>query len=315
MNYCLYIVVPCYNEEAVLEETTSRLSKIYDDMIKEQVLSSDSKILYVDDGSNDSTWSIIDQFCQSNPYVCGVKLAGNAGHQNALMAGLETAVDKADILVTVDADLQDDINLIPDMVKKFDEGYDIVCGVRSDRNTDSFLHRKCAYGFYHVMNFLGTKTIFNHADYRLMSKRAVKQLCRYRERNLYLRGMILKVGYKHTCVYYSRAKRFAGESHYPYSKLLGLAFEGVTSFSIKPVRLVLAVGLIFILLSLLMFAYVIWGIAVGKSLAGWPSVILSIWFVGGLLMIGMGVIGEYIGKIYMEVKDRPRYNIEKTEKI
>lgn len=307
--------MPCYNEEAVLSETTTRLSHIIDSMIKEELVSVGSKILYVDDGSNDTTWSIIEQYCHINPHVGGVKLAGNVGHQNALMAGLESAVDKADIIITVDADLQDDINLIPEMVKKYDAGFDIVCGVRSDRDNDSFLHRKCAYGFYHVMNFLGTKTIFNHADYRLMSKRAVKQLCKYRERNLYLRGMILKVGYKHTCVYYSRAKRFAGDSHYSWAKLLGLAFEGITSFSVKPVRLVLTVGLVFVILSLLMLAYVIWGMAVGKSLAGWPSVILSIWFVGGLLMIGMGIVGEYIGKIYLEVKDRPRYNIEKIENL
>lgn len=315
MNYTLYVVVPCYNEEAVLNETTSRLSQILENMQKEGMISVSSRILYVDDGSSDSTWSIIDGFCQTNPSVCGVKLAGNAGHQNALMAGLESAVDQADILITVDADLQDDINLIPEMVRKYDEGFDIVCGVRSDRDTDSFLHRKCAYGFYRMMNFLGTKTIFNHADYRLMSKRAVKQLCRYRERNLYLRGMILKVGYKHTCVYYSRAKRFAGESHYPYSKLISLALEGITSFSVKPVRLIFVAGLIFVLLSVLLFAYVIWGLVVGKSVAGWPSVILSIWLVGGLLMIGLGVVGEYIGKIYLEVKDRPRYNIEKKEKL
>lgn len=315
MNYTLYIVVPCYNEEAVLKETTTRLSQILENMQQEGLVSDHSRILYVDDGSVDSTWSMIDGFCQTNPYVCGVKLAGNAGHQNALMAGLESAVDQADILITVDADLQDDINLIPEMVRKYDAGYDIVCGVRSDRDTDSFLHRKCAYGFYRMMNFLGTKTIFNHADYRLMSKRAVKQLCKYRERNLYLRGMILKVGYKHTCVYYSRAKRFAGESHYPYSKLIGLALEGITSFSVKPVRLIFMAGLVFVFLSVLLFAYVIWGIVVGKSVAGWPSVILSIWLVGGLLMIGLGIVGEYIGKIYLEVKDRPRYNIEKTEKL
>ena len=315
MNYTLFIIVPCYNEKAMLNETTTRLSQILENMQKEGLVSDHSRILYVDDGSVDSTWSMIDGFCQTNPYVCGVKQAGNAGHQNALMAGLENAVDQAHILITVDADLQDYINLIPEMVRKYDAGYDNVCGVRSDRDTDSFLHRKCAYGFYRMMNFLGTKTIFNHADYRLMSKRAVKQLCKFCERNLYLRGMILKVGYKHTCVYYSRAKRFAGEIHFPYSKLIGLALEDITSFSVKPLRLIFMAGLILVLLSVLLFTYVIRGVVVGKSVDGWPFVIMSIWLVAGLLMNGLGILGEYIGKIYLEVKDCPRYNIEKMERL
>lgn len=310
MSYCLYVVVPCFNEEAVLKETTSQICQILSKMADESLISNNSRILYVDDGSTDNTWSIIDECSQKYGNICGIKLAANYGHQNALMAGLEMGGAKADIIITVDADLQDDISLIPEMVQRYNEGYDIVCGVRSDRDNDSFLHRACAYGFYRFMNLLGTKTIFNHADFRLMSKRAVLQLCKYRERNIYLRGMILKVGYRHTCVYYSRKKRVAGESHYSYSKLVGLAVEGITSFSIKPLRYVFVLGMFFVLLSLAIFVYVIWGILAGRSIGGWPSIILSIWLVGGCLLIGMGVVGEYIGKIYMEVKGRPRYNIE-----
>ena len=246
------------------------------------------------------------------PYVVGVKLAGNVGHQNALMAGLTTAKDYADIIVSIDADLQDDVEVIPDMVRQYDNGYDIVYGVRRKRDTDTFFKRTTAQGFYKLMNWLGVKTIYNHADYRLMSQRAVEKLTAFRERNLFLRGMVPLIGYKTTSVYYDRAERFAGESKYPLAKMVNFAIEGITSFSIRPLRLLLYMGMIFILVSLCILCWVLVKFIAGSVVPGWSSLMLSVWFVGGCILVGLGTVGEYIGKIYMEVKDRPRYNIEKT---
>lgn len=311
MNSILYIVVPCYNEEAVLAETTKRLTTLLKQMIADGAIASSSKVLYVNDGSRDRTWELIEEYHHSNEYVAGVKLAGNVGHQNALMAGLTIAKEYADIIISIDADLQDDISVIPEMVEKYQEGFDIVYGVRKARKTDTFFKRTTAQEFYKLMQKLGVKSVYNHADYRLMSKRAVEQLCNYRERNLYLRGIVPLIGYRTTNVYYDRAKRLAGESKYPLSKLIGLAADGITSFSIKPVRLVFALGLVFILISFAIFIHVIISNLLNRAVAGWSSTILSIWFVGGAVLVGIGIVGEYIGKIYLEVKDRPRYNVEK----
>lgn len=307
----LAIVIPCYNEEAVLTETVKRLSTLMDQMINDHsIISPDSYLLFVNDGSADRTWDIIQDNYQNNRYACGVNLAGNVGHQNALMAGLETAKDHADIIVTIDADLQDDIQAIPEMVKLYLEGNDIVYGVRQERKTDTWFKRSTALAFYKLMHFLGVKTVYNHADYRLMSKRAVEQLLRYPEKNLFLRGIVPTIGYKSACVYYNRAERFAGESKYPFKKMMNFAIDGITSFSVKPIRLIFTLGLLFLLIALCILIYVIVALIKGDAVSGWASIILSIWFIGGCAMLSIGVIGEYIGKIYLETKDRPRFNIE-----
>ena len=312
MKPILIITIPCYNEEEVLHETVRRMTGLLDDMVRQQeLIHPDSRMLLVNDGSRDETWNIIRQLHEDNPYVCGVNLAGNVGHQNALMAGLETAKDMGDIVVSIDADLQDDINVIPEMVRKYLDGCDIVYGVRKERKTDTWFKRTTALGFYKLMHRMGVKSVYNHADYRLMSKRAVEQLCRYREKNLFLRGIVPTIGYKTDCVYYDRAERFAGESKYPLSKMLNFAIDGITSFSVKPVRIIFMMGLLFLLVALGIFIYVLCALIGGHAVSGWASMILSLWFIGGCAMLGIGVIGEYIGKIYLEVKDRPRYNIEK----
>lgn len=308
----LYIVVPCYNEEAVLEETTKRLTALTDRMMAADLISADSRIVYVDDGSKDQTWTLIQQFHHADRRFEGLKLAGNAGHQNALMAGLDMARCHADIIVSIDADLQDDIEMIAEMVRQYDKGYDIIYGVRRKRSTDTLFKRVTAIGFYRLMHALGVNSVYNHADFRLMSRRAVNHLCRYRERNLFLRGIVPLIGYRTTCVYYDRMERFAGESKYPLGKMVGFAVDGITSFSIRPLHLLFHTGLIFILISIFIFIYVIFRYLTDDVVPGWSSVILSIWFVGGCILVGLGIVGEYIGKIYIEVKDRPRYNIEET---
>lgn len=313
MKPILLITIPCYNEEEVLHETVRRITTLLDYMIEKQgLIHPDSRMLLVNDGSADTTWSLICRFHQENPYVCGVNLAGNVGHQNALMAGLETAKEMGDIIVSIDADLQDDILVIPQMVQKYLEGCDIVYGVRKKRKTDTWFKRTTALGFYKLMQKLGVKSVYNHADYRLMSKRAVEQLCRYREKNLFIRGIVPMIGYKTACVYYDRAERFAGESKYPLGKMLNFAVDGITSFSVKPVRFIFMLGLLFLLIALAIFIYVICALVAGRNVSGWASLILSLWFIGGCAMLGIGMIGEYIGKIYLEVKDRPRYNIERV---
>ncbi len=306
----LAIVVPCFKEEAVLPETNKRLTEVIDKMIDERLVSDNSYILYVNDGSTDHTWELIKRFHEENKCICGVNLAGNVGHQNALMAGLSTAVENADIIVTIDADLQDDVNAIKEMVIKYNEGYDIVYGVRDSRASDTWFKRTTALYFYKLMKIMGVRSVYNHADYRLMSTRAVKYLLSFRERNLFLRGMVTLVGYRTSCVYYDRAKRFAGESKYPLSKMLNFALDGITSFSIKPVRMILYLGVLFLLIALGILCWVISVYIRGLVVPGWSSLILSIWFCSGCLLIGLGIVGEYVGKIYVEVKDRPRYNIE-----
>jgi glycosyltransferase involved in cell wall biosynthesis len=305
----LYIVVPCYNEEEVLRETNSRLTALLRRLVDEGKVSADSRVMYVNDGSRDRTWELIRQFHDEGP-VRGVNLAGNVGHQHALLAGMTVAKDLCDVLVSIDADLQDDIEAIPAMLARFADGCDIVYGVRKERKTDTFFKRNTALAFYKLMRALGVKSVYNHADYRLMSKRAVEQLCRYKERNLFLRGIVPLVGYRTDTVYYDRSARLAGESKYPFSKMLNFAIDGITSFSVKPLRLIVALGIAMVIMSLAIFVYVLTAYAQDNVVPGWSSLMISIWFVGGCTLISLGVVGEYIGKIYIEVKERPQYNIE-----
>lgn len=310
-NSVLAIVVPCFNEEDVLPQTNQQLRSLLDGMMRDRLVGEESYILYVDDGSRDRTWSIITGYSEGDNHIRGLKLAGNVGHQNALMAGLETAREDADVTVSIDADLQDDINAIVEMVKKYDAGCDIVYGVRRNRSTDSFFKRTTAQLFYKFMNNMGVKSVYNHADFRLMSRRAVDALCQYEERNLFLRGLVPLLGYKTDSVYYDRLERQAGESKYPLSKMLSFAVDGVTSFSVKPLRLIFYLGLLFLLISLGILTYVIVALCQGRGVQGWASLMLSIWFVGGCLLICLSIIAAYIGRIYTEGKHRPRYNIEK----
>lgn len=308
----LYIVVPCFNEEEVLAETTSRLENLLSGLISDQHISEGSRILYVNDGSSDDTWSLIENYHKSRQYVSGVKLARNSGHQNALMAGLHVAKAKADIIISIDADLQDDIRVIPQMIQRYEEGNDIVYGVRQDRRSDSWFKRTSALCFYKLMKGLGVQSVYNHADFRLMSKRAVEHLCQFHERNLFLRGMVPLIGFSSACVYYDRVERFAGQSKYPLKKMLNFAIDGITSFSVKPVRLLSWIGTFFILIALGISVYVVVSLFSGHYENGWASLMLSVWFVGGMILIGLGIVGEYIGKIYIEVKNRPLYVIEKN---
>ena len=308
----LYIVVPCFNEQEALPHSHERLSKLIEEMIAQGSIGAESKLLYVDDGSRDNTWEIIEKLSSESNRVAGVKLACNSGHQNALMAGLAAAVEHCNITVSIDADLQDDINVIPQMVERYRNGCDIVFGVRRERKSDSWLKRTTAGMFYRLMERLGVDTINNHADYRLMSRRAVMALLDYKERNLFIRGIVTKLGYKTDCVYYDRAARIAGESGYSLRKMMNFAIDGITSFSVKPVRLVFTAGLVFLLIALIMLIYVLCAYFMGRAVSGWPSLFLSVWLVGAFILIGLGIIGEYVGKIYIEVKNRPRYNIDTT---
>lgn len=308
----LAIVVPCYNEEEVLKIASEALRGVLDDLIGKGKIAADSFVLFVNDGSKDRTWELIEEEHKAHPdKVRGVKLAGNVGHQFALTAGLITAKDMSDVIVSIDADLQDDTAVIEEMIDKFHEGKDIVYGVRRERRTDTFFKRVTAQGFYKMMEMMGVKTVYNHADFRLMSKRAVEQFSQYKETNLYLRGMMPLIGYQTDMVYYDRKERVAGESKYPLKKMLALAFNGISSFSVKPISLILGVGIFIILASLLAAVYAFISYFTGHVVPGWTSLILSIWFLGGLQLLAIGLVGQYIGKIYIEVKHRPRYNIEK----
>lgn len=310
-NHCkLTIVVPCYNEEEIVQETTRQLSGVLELLIQDTLIDSASRILYVDDGSQDSTWSIITSLSGTNAYVHGLKLAGNVGHQRALWAGLTHACKEADIILSIDADLQDDISIIRDMVMEYLKGNDIVYGVRSSRQSDSWFKRNTALSFYRVINALGVKSVFNHADFRLMSNRAVSALLRFTERNLFIRGLVPLVGFQSSCVYYERKERIAGESKYPLSKMLGLAFDGVTSFSVKPVHFVLYLGVFFVIVASLILGWTLYSFFVGSVVPGWASLMVSLWFCTGCILIGLGIIGEYIGKIYIEVKHRPHFIVE-----
>lgn len=309
----LAIVVPCYNEEEVLKIASQALREVLDDLVKKGKIAKDSFILFVNDGSKDRTWELIEEEHKLHPVqVCGVKLAGNVGHQFALTAGLITAKDMSDVTISIDADLQDDVAVIEEMIDKFHEGNDIVYGVRKERKTDTFFKRVTAQGFYRVMEMMGVKTVYNHADFRLMSQRAVEQFSKYEETNLYLRGMMPLIGYNTEKVFYDRKERVAGKSKYPLKKMLALAFNGISSFSVKPISMVLGLGFFIVLLSIVAAIYALVSYFTGNVEPGWTSLILSLWFLGGLQLLAIGLIGQYIGKIYIEVKHRPRYNIEKV---
>ena len=307
----LAIVVPCYNEESALPYTFDALGKVLDIMINDGKISDDSYILCVDDGSKDKTWEVIETEQKTNRFIKGVKLAGNVGHQNALLAGLMTAKQACDYCVSIDADLQDDVNAIIEMVDKANEGVDIVYGVRKDRSTDTFFKRTTAQGFYKFMSMLGVKTVYNHADFRLMSNRALEALSEFKERELFLRGLIPLIGYKTDCVYYNRSTRIAGESKYPLRKMIKFAINGIVSFSTRPLELITALGFGIIILSLIALLYVIIGFFLGQTVAGWPSLMVSIWFLGGVQLFSIGLIGQYVGRTYHEAKHRPRFIIEK----
>ena len=305
------IVVPCYNEEEVLKETTRQLSDILSRM-EQQTTIAEGHLLYVDDGSKDATWSLIEQLSKDNPRVMGLKLAHNVGHQQALWAGLEWAsTSRFDAIVSIDADLQDDVEAIIKMTKRFNEGYDIVYGVRKERKTDTFFKKHTAQLFYKLMSTMGGDIVYNHADFRLMSKRSLQALVSHPERNLFLRGLVRQLGYPSAMVYYDRKERFAGESKYPLSKMLNFAIDGITSFSVKPLRLITTFGVLFILVSIGIIGYALYTHAIGHTVPGWTSLLVSLWFIGGAILTAIGIIGEYIGKIYKEVKRRPRYFIEK----
>ncbi|HCA04694.1 MAG TPA: glycosyltransferase [Ruminococcaceae bacterium] len=306
----LYLAIPCYNEEEVLRDSASKLLKKYDAMMAVGTITSDSKIVFIDDGSKDRTWQIITELHKENPVFQGIKLSRNRGHQNALLCGLMTLKDRADAVISIDADLQDDINVFDEMVEKYEAGCDVVYGVRSKRETDTFFKRFTAEGFYKILNKMGAKVIFNHADFRLMSKRALEAFSHYKETNIFLRGMVPLIGYKSDIVTYERSERLAGESKYPLKKMLALAWEGITSLSIQPIRIITWLGLIIFLVSLIMIIYSVIRFFTGATVSGWASTLCSIWALGGLQLLAIGIIGEYIGKIYLETKRRPRFIVE-----
>ena len=310
----LGIVVPCYNEQEVLQETAKRLLELVCRLRAEHKISGDSKIIFADDGSNDRTWSIIEELSRTTPEIAGIKLSRNRGHQNALIAGLFTA--DGDALVSIDADLQDDINVIADMVDQYHRGTDIVYGVRKKRENDSFFKRVTAQTFYKVISLLGAESVYNHADYRLMSRRAIESLKQYRESNLYIRGIVPLIGYKSSIIHYDRSERFAGESKYPLKRMIGLALDAVTSFSVVPLRLITLIGFSVFLGTMLISAWIIWiRLFTDRAVPGWASTVLPLYLIGGIQILCIGVLGEYLGKVYSEVKARPRYIIEKTAGI
>ncbi len=306
----LWLVIPCYNEEDVLPETSKQLYKIMADMIINRKISPESKIAFVNDGSRDNTWSLIEKYHENIEMFVGINLSRNRGHQNALLAGLTVAKDYADIVITLDADLQDDINVIPEFVDKYREGNDIVYGVRSNRDADTGFKRNTAQGFYKFMKVLGVDIVDNHADYRLMSKRAVESLLEFKEVNVFLRGIIPQIGYKSAIVEYKRNERAAGESKYPLKKMLSFAFDGITSFSIRPLRISLFMGIASFIVAVIFLIYCIVQFFLGNTVSGWASLSVSIWLLGGLQLLMIGIAGEYIGKIYLEAKHRPRFIIE-----
>ena len=308
----LAIVVPCYNEQEVLEETTRRMTALLTEMQSEGRIS-EGQVYYVDDGSKDNTWQLIEDLQKTNPFIHGIKLAHNSGHQNAVWAGLEYVADKCDAAVSIDADLQDDVNAIVEMVDKFNnEQCEVVYGVRKERKTDTFFKRSTALVFYKLMLGMGVDVVYNHADFRLMSRRVIESLMQCPERNVFLRGMVPMIGFKSDCVYYDRAERFAGESKYPLSKMFNFAIDGITSFSVKPLRLITAIGLVMMMIAFCAGVYALVAYFCGSAIKGWTSMLLSVWFLGGVQLLCVGVLGEYIGKIYKEVKRRPRYFVEKT---
>jgi glycosyltransferase involved in cell wall biosynthesis len=303
----LYLVIPCYNEEAVLPETSKRLKEKYTALMDAGKISPDSRIVFVNDGSKDRTWEMICDLHREDPVFRGICLSRNKGHQNALMAGLMTVKDECDAAISMDADLQDDINAIDAMVDKYAEGFEVVYGVRSSRKKDTFFKRTTAQGFYKVMKAMGVETVYNHADYRLMSSRALKALSEFEEVNLFLRGIVPLVGFKSTQVTYERGERFAGESKYPLKKMIAFAVEGITSMSVRPIRMITSLGFFVFLVSLGVLIYSVVQKFLGNTVPGWAFLAVSIWALGGIQLLSIGVIGEYIGKIYLETKHRPKY--------
>lgn len=310
MDNILYLVIPCYNEEEVLPETSSRLKGKMNELIGQNKIDSKSRVIFVNDGSKDRTWEIIQNLHQEDRLFGGINLSRNRGHQNALLAGLMTVKDYADMVISMDADLQDDINAIDEMIDKYLVGTDIVYGVRSSREKDTFFKKVTAEGFYKVMNTMGANTVFNHADYRLMSKRALEGLAQYGEVNLFLRGIVPMIGYSSDVVYYERGERFAGISKYPLGKMLSFAVEGVTSLSTKPIRMITGLGFLIFIVSIGMLIYSLIRHFMGATIVGWTTLMVSVWGIGGLILLSLGVVGEYIGKIYLETKARPRFIIE-----
>lgn len=306
----LYLVIPCYNEEAVLPETMRQLTHKLKSMITSGLIKDDSRMLLVDDGSKDRTWEIIAEYHNENPYVCGLKLAHNRGHQNALLAGLMIAKEYADCVISLDADLQDDIEVIDQFVRKYLDGCDIVYGVRNRRDTDSFFKRTTARGFYRIMKMLGVDIVYDHADYRLMSRRTLEALAEYKEVNLFLRGLVPLIGFRSDTVFYDRNERFAGESKYPLRKMLHFAVDGITSFSVRPLKIISNLGILISLLSIFGLLYALISFFAGSAVPGWTAIVCSIWLLGGIHMLCLGVVGEYVGKIYSEVKGRPRFTVE-----
>lgn len=305
----LAIVVPCYNEQEVLATTIKQLEQLIISLIEKGKIAKESYVIYVNDGSKDNTWQIIEDNFKLFKHLQGLNLAGNVGHQNALLAGLHHVSDKCDMAISIDADLQDDINVIEQMIDKYYQGCNIVYGVRDDRSSDTAFKRVTAQSFYRLMHFLGVKSVYNHADFRLLDKRALQFLKEYPERNLFLRGIVTLLGLNTDCVYYSRKERMAGESKYPLKKMLSFAFDGITSFSIKPITMILLLGLIIMFCSILAIIYTLFSYINGHSVAGWASLMISIWFLSGVQLFGIGLIGEYVGKVYLEVKRRPRYHV------
>ena len=304
------IVVPCYNEEEVFPATVKALISTIEDLIKKEKIAKNSGILFVNDGSRDRTWELISNAYKNSKYIYGLNLAANVGHQNALLAGLNTVKDICDISVSIDADLQDDVNVIEEMLDKYYDGADIVYGVRNERKTDTFFKRFTAQTFYKLISAMGVKSVYNHADFRLMSSRAMQALSLYKERNLFLRAIVPKLGYKTDCVFYVRKPRTAGKSKYPLKKMLSFALDGITSFSIKPITMVAILGVIIIAASIIALIYTLISFFVGNTVPGWSSLMISIWFLGGTQLLSIGIVGQYVGKTYIESKERPRYNIE-----
>lgn len=311
MKKIIWLVIPCYNEQEVLPETSRQLEEIMRGLIKKDKISDKSKIAFVNDGSKDNTWNIITDLHEKNPMFTGINLAHNKGHQNALLAGLMIAKDYADAAISLDADLQDDVGVIEQFIDKFNEGKDVVYGVRSTRATDTVFKRSTAHAFYKLMKAMGADTLQDHADYRLMSKRALEGLAKYKEVNLFLRGIVPMIGYETDVVYYERHERFAGESKYPLKKMLSFAVDGITSCSVKPIRMITSLGTLVFTISIVMLIYflIVW--LLGHTVQGWTTIVISLWGIGGLILLSLGIIGEYVGKIYMEVKERPRFIIEK----
>lgn len=311
MKPCLYLIIPCYNEEHVLSISSKLFIEKINTLVKKGTIDRSSRILFVNDGSSDDTWKIINDLSSQFDFIIGISLARNYGHQNALLAGLSESVDKCDITISIDCDGQDDINAIDNMIDAYNKGNDIVYGVRNDRKSDSVFKRTSAQLYYRFLSFMGAKVVYNHADYRLLSNIVVKELMKYNEVNLYLRGIIPLLGYNSTSVYYSRNERLAGKTHYPLIKMISLAIEGITSFSVRPLRIIVSFGLLVALLSLFGVVWTITSSLMGKTVEGWASMTCIICFIGGIQLISLGVVGEYIGKIYLETKNRPKYNIIK----